>query len=100
MTLDQAFELLALPKTATVAQVNRAYRDKAFNVHPDVVGEVGHSPMSTLNAARDLALEHVMMNVEAEPEQGKCPTCDGTKRVKKRKGFTTVEVVCPTCSIE
>ncbi|HET7734432.1 MAG TPA: J domain-containing protein [Nocardioidaceae bacterium] len=50
------FTTLGLAKTATPAEVKKAFRARLLQVHPDVVGEVGHQATIDLIAAYEKAV--------------------------------------------
>merc|ERR1719460_262035 len=39
-TVEQAFEILQLPETATMLEVNKAYKKMAIKYHPDKAGHI------------------------------------------------------------
>jgi len=51
-----AYALLALQPGATRADIRRAYRRRALEVHPDIAGRDTTAEMAALNDARDLLL--------------------------------------------
>ncbi len=51
---EDCWMVLGVSPTATVAQINSAWREKARTMHPDAGGS--HSAMAKLNGARDQAL--------------------------------------------
>ena len=58
--IDKARRLLGLGNRATLKQIKRAYRKKAFYFHPDsgVKGEEGEEMMKQLNWAYELLLDY------------------------------------------
>jgi DnaJ-class molecular chaperone len=52
------YTLLGVPIGATRAEIRRAYRRRALEIHPDVAGSDTTDAMADLNGARDQLLEH------------------------------------------
>ena len=55
--LPDAYALLGLAPGATRAEIRRAYRRRAMQIHPDVADRDTTAEMADLNAARDHLLE-------------------------------------------
>jgi molecular chaperone DnaJ len=53
-----AYALLGLAPGATRAEIRRAYRKRAMQIHPDVADRDTTAEMADLNAARDRLIEH------------------------------------------
>lgn len=51
-----AHTLLGVPITASRAEIRRAYRKRALEIHPDVAGRDTTAEMAALNHARDQLL--------------------------------------------
>ena len=89
MTLDQAFGVLGLPKTASVGSIELAWRRLRAKLHPDRGGT---------SEAFDWALK-AYAKAKERAESAPCPKCQGLKRVPSlaRGGFVSVMVPCPLC---
>ena len=57
-----AYALLGLAPGATRAEIRRAYRRRAMQIHPDVADRDTTAEMADLNAARDQLLERAPGN--------------------------------------
>jgi len=81
-----AFRILGLSDDASVRDINRAWRAKAKEVHPDVGGTAEQS--AAINNARDVALAHAQAKA-ATTEPPRSPEAKATepkpKRARRRK---------------
>lgn len=81
------FAALGLSDDATLAEVKRAYHDRARLLHPDLGGDpVEFDQLRQAYAACVTAIH-----------ARKCPTCHGTGKVVHVSGWSSVETKCPTC---
>lgn len=82
------FEILGLPATATLDEVEHQWKLLASTHHPDRGGDAAKfiEFREAYQAARELS-------VEPQP----CGTCRGTGKVSKNYGFSTMSVFCDEC---
>jgi DnaJ-class molecular chaperone len=82
------FEILGLPATATVDEVEHAWKLLASVHHPDRGGDAAKfiEFREAYQSARELA---------AEPKM--CETCQGKGKVVKSFGFSSMKVFCGDC---
>ena len=89
MTLDRAFKVLGLTKTASLESIELAWRRLRTKLHPDRGGtsEAFDRAVKAYGAAKAYA--------EAAP----CSRCQGLKKVANsaRGGFVSVMIPCPLC---
>lgn len=89
---DDPFTLLGLRPTASVKEVQQAFRQLAMVHHPDRGGNAVEFD-KLMKASR----EAQVIAADQEPANRPCPTCGGTRRVFVGRGFATTKVACPTC---
>lgn len=90
--MSDPFETLGLPDTATLAEVEAAWKRLAGETHPDKPGGSAHRFIEVREAYRE-AKEIALERLEPQP----CETCRGTGRVRQTFGFSSIEVACETC---
>lgn len=90
-----ALEELGLPSSATAEQVRDRFRELAKEHHPDHGGDpVVFRKWSEL---RDKALEEVVTTTKSSAP---CPKCEGRGYVERRRGLTSVRVLCECGVVE
>lgn len=87
MKLSEAIVTLGLPTKYTLLQAKTAYRVKCMEHHPDRGGDINEFVKVTE------AYALVTKKYSAEV----CPECNGTGKVEKVSGFTTIKLSCPLC---
>lgn len=86
------FETLGLTESATLDEVEAAWKRLAGETHPDKPGGSADRFIEVRDAYK-AAKEIVLERMEPQP----CEACRGTGRVKQSFGFSTIEVDCEVC---
>ncbi len=60
--LKSACELLGVSQNASLEEINRAYRQKAFRYHPDKVDGISEDQIKLINKARDTIIDSLYKN--------------------------------------
>jgi DnaJ-class molecular chaperone len=87
MNLREAHALLGTNDDSSLDLVRRAYRDKAFEAHPDRGGSA--EALVLLVKARDVALKNAI--------ETPCNGCGGKRVVTIVSGFFSSTQQCATC---
>lgn len=89
--MSNPFELLELDRKSSKAQVKERWRKLAAVHHPDKGGD--SATFQTLKKAYEEAL---LLASDFEY----CPKCEGKRTIEIRRGFTSIKLPCPECSIK
>lgn len=89
--MPSPFKILGIPEGSTVETVKEQYRQLALAHHPDRGGSA--AVFTELNKAYQKALQ----SAEDHHAPGRCVQCDGTGWVTRRRGFTSLKMVCQDC---
>lgn len=81
------FAALGLEPTASTDEVKAAFRSKARSLHPDVGGDPNEFD----------ALQTAYKDALRVTTSRKCTTCQGTRRVTKTMGWSSLKIPCPDC---
>lgn len=84
----RCFESLGLPDSATTDEVKRAWRQLAMTHHPDRGGDP-----SEFDRLRKLYDEALAVAEAPKP----CATCNGSGKVRRAHGWTSIELACSRC---
>jgi DnaJ-class molecular chaperone len=84
----RCFESLGLPDSATADEVKRAWRQLAMAHHPDRGGDP-----SEFDRLRKLYDEALAVAEAPKP----CATCNGSGKVRRAHGWTSIELACEVC---
>lgn len=87
--MSKAFQTLGLPDMATPEEVKAKWRKLAMIHHPDRGGNVVE--FNEIRKAYKVALDEA-----SQPKP--CSGCNGTGKTTVAHGFSSVEVVCQSCS--
>lgn len=90
---------------ASIATTNEAlkelHRSLARHFHPDrCTLPDAHELMSKVNVAYDTLSDPKRRKAydrDSKVKRHTCPTCGGSGRIKKQKGFKKIQVACPEC---
>ena len=85
--MPDPFAALGLEPNANTAQVKSAFREMARSLHPDAGGDP--AAFASLTDNYRTALQEI--------SERRCLTCHGTGKVQHTAGFTTINMLCPTC---
>jgi len=58
-TINEAREILGVNETATLKEINRAYKQLSHQYHPDVSGNKSEDTMKKLNQAYKVLMDYV-----------------------------------------
>lgn len=85
---ETAFEVLALPLTATADEVKTRWRELASLYHPDNGGDAAkfHQAKTAYEIAHRVA---------SEPKP--CDSCGGSGKIKTVRGINVVTTMCQIC---
>lgn len=87
MKLPEAIAALGLPTKYTLLQAKTAYRVKCMEHHPDRGGDINE--FVKVNEAYSLVVKKYSAEL--------CTECNGTGKVERVNGFTTIKLSCPLC---
>jgi hypothetical protein len=83
-----AYSVIGVAPGASRAEIRRAYRRRALEVHPDIAGSDTTADMADLNAARDVLLERTPGRRSEEAAGGVQPAPPGPARPAARPSFS------------
>lgn len=86
--LPDAYALLGVEPGATRAEIRRAYRRRALEVHPDVAGRDTTAEMAALNGARDELLAHAPGRRPRDPDTAGDAGRPRPRRPKEEPSFS------------
>lgn len=97
MAADARALLGLVDVTLTEDTVKQAFREAAKTAHPDAGGD--GAAFANIDRAKCILLEFLKRNPEpaAPYKREDCPNCGGSGRIRIRRGFGVLTIVCGRC---